>query len=247
MSNTIHDMGGMQGFGPIVREDDEPVFHEPWEGRFWGTRQAIVRSGRLKLRPGENRGIIESMGPVEYLTTSYYGRFLHSTVDRILANGIITAEELDARTAEYFANADLPVPRRLDPEAAAAVRRSITVAPDSRPAAGEPRYRAGQAVRARNLNWPGHNRLPRYVRGRQGVIERVNGWYDIEDDNADRLGRNPQPLYTVGFDGRELWGPEAEPNLSVYLELWEGYLEPIEGGTTQPSGAEGGTTREAKR
>jgi nitrile hydratase len=226
MSNTIHDMGGMHGFGPVVREDDEPVFHEPWEGRFWGTRQAVVRSGLLKLRPGENRGIIEQMGAVPYLTTSYYARFLHSTVDRILAHGLITAEELDRRTAEYLANPDLPVPRRQDPEAAAFVRKSLTFAPHPKPATGEPRFEAGQAVVARNLNWDGHNRLPRYVRGRRGTIERVNGWYEIEDDHADRLGRNPQPVYTVGFAGRELWGPDAEPNLRVYLELWEGYLEP---------------------
>jgi nitrile hydratase len=81
-------------------------------------------------------------------------------------------------------------------------------------------------VFARNLHWAGHNRLPRYVRGRRGTVERVNGWYDIEDDQADRLGRNPQPLYTVAFDGSELWGAEAEPNTRVYLELWEGYLAP---------------------
>jgi nitrile hydratase len=224
MSNTIHDMGGMHGFGPIVREADEPVFHEPWEGRFWGTRQAVVRSGRLKLRPGENRHIIETMGAVEYLTTSYYARFLHSTIDRILAHGLVTAEELDARTSEYLANPDLPVPQRRDPEAAAAVRGSLMTAPHPRPAGGEPLFRAGQAVTARNLNWEGHNRLPRYVRGRRGIVERVNGWYEIEDDHADRLGRNPQPVYTVGFDGQELWGPAAEPNLRVSLELWEGYL-----------------------
>ena len=230
MSNTIHDMGGMHGFGPIVREDNEPVFHDPWEGRFWGTRQAVVRSGRLKLRPGENRGIIETMGALPYLTTSYYARFLHSTVDRILAHGLITAEELDAKTAAYLADPDLPVPRRQDPEAAAGVLASLTTAPLPKAADGEPRFAAGQAVIARNLNWEGHNRLPRYIRGRRGSVERVNAWYTIEDDHADRLGRNPQPVYTVGFDGVELWGPDAEPNSRVYLEMWEGYLEPADSG-----------------
>jgi nitrile hydratase len=124
------------------------------------------------------------------------------------------------------AHPDAPFPRREDPAAAEAARASLAISPQPKPPAGEPVFASGQAVRARNLNWEGHNRLPRYVRGRTGIVERVNGWYVIEDDHAERLGRNPQPVYTVGFDGRELWGPDVEPNQRVYLELWEGYLEP---------------------
>jgi nitrile hydratase len=225
MTNTIHDMGGMQGFGPVVREEDEPVFHEPWEGRLWGMRQAVIRSGKLKLRPGENRGIIETMGALAYLTTPYYERFLHSTIDRIVAHGLLTQEEIDERTAAFVADAGTAMPTSFDRAAAEAARASLYVAPYPRPASGEPVLQAGQAVRARNLNWDGHNRLPRYVRGRLGIVERVNGWYVIEDDHAERLGRNPQPVYTVRFDGTEIWGPDSEPNLRVYVELWEGYLE----------------------
>jgi nitrile hydratase len=190
-------------------------------------RQAVIRSGKLKLRPGENRYIIETMGPVAYLTTPYYERFLHSTIDRMVAHGLFTQEEIDARTADYLANPAAPLPRRDDPAAAAAARASLAVAPYPRPASGDPLFAAGDAVRARNLNWEGHNRLPRYVRGRAGIVERVNGWYVIEDDHAERLGRNPQPVYTVYFEGTEIWGPDGEPNLKVYLELWEGYLEPV--------------------
>lgn len=232
MNNTIHDMGGMHGFGAVDTHDDLQGrgFHEAWEGRLWGMRQAVIRSGKLKLRPGENRGIIETMGNAAYLETPYYERFLRSTIDRMVAHGLFTQDEIDAKTAEIEANPDLPLPRTEDPAAAAASRASLANAPWPKPAAGEPVFEAGQAVRARNLNWPGHNRLPRYVRGRTGIVERVNGWYVIEDDHAERLGRNPQPVYTVGFDGREIWGPDAEPNLRVYLELWEGYLEPAGSG-----------------
>lgn len=231
MSNTIHDMGGMHGFGAVETHDDlgGRGFHEPWEGRLWGMRQAVIRSGKLKLRPGENRGIIETMGAVRYLTTGYYERFLQSTIDRMVAHGLFSQAEIDARTAEIEANPTMALPRRLDPAAAAAARASLFTSPFPKPAGGEPQFAAGQRVRARNLNWDGHNRLPRYVRGREGVIERVNGWYIIEDDHAERLGRNPQPVYTVGFAGRDLWGPDSEPGLLVYLELWEGYLEPAVG------------------
>lgn len=231
MSNTIHDMGGMHGFGAVEVQDDlgGRGFHESWEGRLWGLRQAVIRSGKLKLRPGENRGIIETMGNAEYLATPYYERFLRSTIDRMVAHGLISQEEIDARTAAILADPAAPLPRTANPEAAAASRASLSNAPFPKPATGEPVFAAGQVVRARNLNWEGHNRLPRYVRGRAGIIERVNGWYVIEDDHAERLGRNPQPVYTVGFDGREIWGPDSEPNLRVYLEFWEGYLELAEG------------------
>ena len=238
MSNTIHDMGGMHGFGPVEPEPPGPVFHEAWEGRLWGMRQAVIRSGKLKLRPGENRGIIETMGNAAYLQTPAFERFLRSTIDRMVAHGLFTQAEIDARTAAIQADPAAPLPRTQDPEAAAAARASLANAPWPKPASGEPVFEAGQAVRARNLNWEGHNRLPRYVRGRTGIVERVNGWYVIEDDHAERLGRNPQPVYTVGFDGREIWGPDAEPNLRVYLELWEGYLEPAELGAEAAFGAE---------
>lgn len=238
MANTIHDMGGMHGFGPVDTHDDPETFHHAWEGRLWGMRQALIRSGKLRMRPGENRGVIEAMGAVEYLTTPYYERFLHSTMDRIVAHGLLTRAELDAAIARYEADPDAPVPRRLDPEAAATARASLMIGPRPKTPDGEPAFAAGDRVRARNLNWDGHNRLPRYVRGHVGVVERVNGWYVIEDDHADRLGRNPQPVYTVAFDGLELWGPGGEPNLRVHVELWEGYLEPADDPEPGPSPAE---------
>lgn len=225
MANTIHDLGGMHGFGPVVREDEPYVFEHAWEGRLWGMRQALIRSGKLRMRPGENRGVIEAMGAVEYLTTPYYERFLHSTLDRIVAHGLLDGDELAAAIERYVADPDAPLPRRLDPEAAAAARASLMVGPRPKAPAGDPVFAPGDVVVARNLNWDGHNRLPRYVRGHRGRVERVNGWYLIEDDHAERLGRNPQPVYTVGFDGEELWGRGGEPSLRVYVELWEGYLK----------------------
>lgn len=227
MGNTIHDLGGMHGFGPVEPEPEGgPVFRQAWEGRLWGMRQAVIRSGKLRQRPGENRGVIESMGAVEYLTTPYYERFLRSTIDRMVAHGLFTAGEIDAWTERLRSNPAAELPRRLDPEAAAAARASLRTAPHPRPAAGDPRFAVGDAVVARNLNWPGHNRLPRYVRGRRGIVERVDGWYVVEDDHADRLGRDPQPVYTVAFAGAELWGPGSEPGLVVHVELFEGYLDP---------------------
>jgi nitrile hydratase len=83
-------------------------------------------------------------------------------------------------------------------------------------------------VRARNLHPVGHTRLPRYARGRQGVIERDYGVFGFQDTDADghRLGPKPQHVYSVRFAARELWGEQASPQDSVYIDLWEDYLEP---------------------
>jgi nitrile hydratase subunit beta len=89
------------------------------------------------------------------------------------------------------------------------------------------RFKAGDTVRAKNINPLTHTRLPRYVRGHQGTIERVIGCHVFPDSNAQGAGENPQWLYTVRFDGRELWGADGDPSVSVSVDAWEPYLEPL--------------------
>ena len=83
----------------------------------------------------------------------------------------------------------------------------------------------GNTVRARNINPPGHTRLPRYARGRTGTISRSHGCHVFPDTNAHRKGEQPQWLYSVKFAARELWG-DTSPDLDdVFIDLWESYLE----------------------
>jgi nitrile hydratase subunit beta len=89
------------------------------------------------------------------------------------------------------------------------------------------RFKPGDRVRARNLHPVGHTRLPRYVRSRCGVIERHHGGFVFADTRAHGLGDQPQHLYSVRFEARELWGPQAPPHDALYLDLWESYLEPV--------------------
>lgn len=225
--NGVHDIGGMHGFGPVRVEKDEPVFQEAWEGRVWGML------AQLRALPGEAprsmRPIIERMEPVRYLTASYYERFLHVVEQRALANGFLTQEELDGRTQEFRNHPDTAVPRRVDPEALQRVLALRKRQNHPEPDGPAPRFQAGDAVMARNINPEGHTRLPRYIRGKRGTVVRVNGWYAIQDEETDGLGPDPQTVYTVRFDGREVWGQAAEPNLSVCVEMWEGYLDPSPG------------------
>jgi nitrile hydratase len=98
--------------------------------------------------------------------------------------------------------------------------------PTERETSSAARFKAGDRVRMKNINPPTHTRLPRYVRGRLGTIERVIGCHVFPDSNAQGAGENPQWLYTVRFDGRELWGADGDPSLMVSVDAWEPYLLP---------------------
>jgi len=111
----------------------------------------------------------------------------------------------------------LPGPTSLQP-----VTRGSFARPPQKPA----RFKPGDRVRTKNIHPKTHTRLPRYARGRVGVIEALRGCHVFPDTVAIGKGEDPQWLYTVLFDGRELWGDNAEPSLKVSIEAFEPYLEP---------------------
>src|SRR5437868_7918819 len=164
--NGIHDMGGMHGFGPVVREEHEPVFHEPWEGRVYGML-GRARAIMPPAYPGDNRGYIEAIPPQTYLEMSYYERLMEAIVQRAIGAGVITAAELEARIAQFAANPSLQVPKREDPEVVREVRARLTTQLRPEDEGRAPRFKAGDAVQAINVNRTGHNRLPRYIRGKR--------------------------------------------------------------------------------
>ena len=219
--NGIHDMVGMHGFGPVEREEDEPVFHSPWEGRVLGMR---------RLLPGLSGGRfgVESLDPVVYLTSSYYEKWMRATVNALIEKGLLTAEELDAKTEFYREHPEAMVPRREDPERLAQVRqRFVSAARTARRDDVDipPRFKVGDAVRTRNIHPLGHTRLPRYVRGKQGVVAIYQGVQEFQDTVPGDPDPPPQPLYNVRFDAAELWGTSAEANQTLYIDMWESYLD----------------------
>ena len=98
--------------------------------------------------------------------------------------------------------------------------------PYDRPAPAPAKFRVGDKVRARNMHPKTHTRLPRYVRGHVGEVVRIVGCHVFPDSNAVGAGEDPHWLYTVRFDGRELWGADSDPTVKVSVEAWEPYLEP---------------------
>jgi nitrile hydratase len=214
--NGIHDMGGMHGMGPISHPPNEPVFHEPWEGRAWGILFALAPWGRGRW--GSIRYELEHTPPADYLRVSYYERWFTVVVNRLLRSDLITPAELAAGKAD---------PSRPAPAQLSAPPRPLSAPAARVDAPAKAAFKLGQRVRARNIQPEGHTRLPRYTRGKAGTVIRLNGAFALQDTDAKGLwlsGR-PQQVYTVRFASRELWGSQSSPRDAIYVDLWEDYLE----------------------
>ena len=211
--NGVHDMGGMGGMGPIEPEPNEPVFHEPWEGRVYAIVRRIGRWGRGR-NWGSFRFTLESIPAADYLRMSYYERWFTGLVNRLLRSNLVTEAELESGKADP----NLPRPV-LHPASTSSARPNVPV---------NPRFRPEQRVRARNMHPRGHTRLPRYTRGKHGIVVRDHGVFALQDTdtNGQRLGDRPQHVYLVRFSARELWGDRGSAREAVYVDLWEDYLEP---------------------
>ncbi len=219
----IHDMGGMHGFGPIVREENEPIFHHWWESRVLAI--AVVTPVAV---PGGSRNNIENMDPAHYLSSSYYEKWLYSRVKGLIDAGVLTAEELETRMALFRKNPNAKTPLHPNPDAVRAkFERSRRAEPRAEKLDIPPRFSRGDRVSARNLHPSGHTRLPRYVRGKAGEVDAFYGIHNLQDSVLPSgCGHRRQPLYAVRFEASELWGESAESKSAVYLDMWESYLEP---------------------
>jgi nitrile hydratase subunit beta len=217
--NGAQDLGGMMGFGPVEPEPNEPWFHADWERRAFGLTLAMGATGTWNLDMG--RHARESLHPADYLMSSYYEIWTKGLEKQVLANGLLSTEEL---SCGHALSAPAPVKRVLHAnEVAAGLRRG---GPADRPAEAPARFALGDSVSTRTMNPSGHTRLPRYARSKGGLIEAVRGVFMFPDTNAHGRGECPQWLYTVAFSGQELWGPEADPSVVVSIDAWESYLEP---------------------
>ena len=217
MTNSVHDMGGMHGFGPVVAEPSEPPFHETWEGRVLAMQRAMGYIGLWTIDGG--RSSLENLAPLTYLAASYYERWFLGLERRLVAHGLVGEDEL---AASRSLRPGTRLNRKMSLEDANANR----YARFDRPAPAPARFKPGDAVRTRNINPATHTRLPRYARGKLGTVEAVRGCHVYPDSAAIGAGDNPQWLYTVVFSARELWGEEADPKVTVSIDAFEPYLSP---------------------
>ena len=223
--NGVHDMGGMHGFGRIPREENEPVFHASWEGRMFGMLLNLGRHGVHD--PDGLRAALENMEPAQYLGSSYFERWLLITEKALLEKGFLTQEELDSKLKEIQELSDIAVARSEDLLLKEGILGAVyNRTPCHRDVGIVPRFKVGDSVRVRNVHPRGHTRLPRYIRGKTGVIARFHGVHDFHDVLPQGTAAQPQPVYNLRFQASELWGDSAEPNESLHIDLWESYLEP---------------------
>jgi nitrile hydratase len=227
--NSTHDVGGMHGFGPVVREENEPVFHDEWEKGVFAANIALIVQGVMgPVDP--YRHAVERMGNVRYLSTSYYEHWLAAMRILLAEHGLVSEEEMAARIAavrenpEAFSRPAASGPDELSKLMELAVAHG---APTVRETGQQPRFAVGDTVVTRKKNPHGHTRLPRYARGRRGKVILHHGAHVLPDTSAHGLGECPEPLYTVRFEGSELWGEDAEARDAVHIDLWESYLMPV--------------------
>jgi len=201
----IHDLGGMQGFGRVVAEEDEPFFHHDWERRVFGIASSLFP----RLAGGEYRHAIERMDPAHYLASSYYEHWLSGAETLLVEKGMVTVDELAAKGARPVLGAPVAATAHPPPPVAGPV----------------PRHQPGDRVRVKNMHPAGHTRCPRYVRGRNGTVVRVEGTFNLDDVTAHGGEPRKEPVYVVRFDARDLWGSDSDADHALYIEMWESYLE----------------------
>jgi nitrile hydratase len=211
--NGIHDMGGMQDMGLIRPGENSGVFHHTWERRTYALFNAVDTQWPTR------RHLIESIPPADYLRMSYYERWLSALEQLVIQAGMLTRAEINSgqmtgdRNQRWHVLGATEVSTWIRPDSAASNQPTPTA-----------RFQVGQRVRAQNINPVGHTRLPRYARGKTGTIERDCGVDALPDALVE--GREDwQHLYSVRFAARDLWGNLADRSDSVYLDLWEEYLE----------------------
>ena len=216
--NSVHDMGGMHGMGPVEIEKNEPVFHSEWEARVHALNLACSFHRKWNIDMGRHSR--ERIPPAEYLAFSYYEKWLRGLEMLLVENGLVTAKELETGRAGSKGSAASALRA---PEVAGFLRVRRLARLDDKIAA---KFKPGERVLTRNDHPIGHTRLPRYARGRRGVIDRDHGVFIFPDTHAMTRDRKPQHCYSVRFAARELWGQRASERDGVYLDLWDDHLDP---------------------
>jgi nitrile hydratase len=216
--NGVHDMGGMHGFGKVAPDGDGLPFHASWEARVLAMQRALRFASAWNI--DMSRDAIERQPPQRYLAASYYERWLMGMETNAVEKGLIDPDEIAAGHALRAGKPLAHVMTKGD------LGQPLTRGSFSRAPPRDARFKPGDRVRTRNINPATHTRLPRYARGREGLIEAVRGCHVFPDAVTTGRGEDPQWLYTVAFDARQLWGANADPTLTVSVEAFEPYLEP---------------------
>ena len=206
--DSAHDLGGRQGFGPVVMEPYERHYHARWEAATRLLFRVILPRSLPNGSDGALRHAIERMDAVRYLTSSYYERWVTAAATLAVESGIVTHAELEGRAGGGYP-----------------LSRPVTAETITDPPAGSARFTVGDRVRVRGWHPRGHTRCPWYIRGHVGVVTRCDGIFSLPDVEAHSKHRVREPTYSVCFDANALWN-DGQAGVTVNVDLWDSYLEP---------------------
>ena len=216
--NSGHDLGGMMGFGPIENDPSDPNFHADWEQRVFALTLAVGATGSWSI--DTSRHARESLPPHHYLSSSYYRIWLDGLEKLMLNAELVNEQEIEAgkqsvpaKAVKNVLTADKVMPAMM------------SGSPYDRESQTAQQFAVGETVKAKNMHPQTHTRIPRYVRGKTGVVDMIHGCHVFPDSNAQGLGEDPQWLYRVKFTASEIWGDEHSSKDMIFVDLWEPYLE----------------------
>ncbi|MCD8505124.1 MAG: nitrile hydratase subunit beta [Burkholderiaceae bacterium] len=213
--NNVHDMGGMQGYGPVEIDEPGVVFHHDWERHAFALTVAVNTAGQWNI--DQSRAVRESLPPLQYLSNSYYQIWVDALQKQLLQTGMVSLQELQSGQA---AGPGLPGVKALNAEQLPAAL--LKGWPSERQTTAPARFKLGQRVRTIEAHPKTHTRLPGYCRDKEGVITGLHGMHVFPDKNA--IGPDePQWMYTVEFSAQEIWGEDTTAS-SICLNCWEPYL-----------------------
>lgn len=218
--DSIHDLGGMQGFGPIPIASGDKGFAElqEWEQRMWGLARSGIAHG---VTIDWFRHGLERMVPSDYLSFAYFNKWCANYFMLMIDHGSITMD--DVKRGHLLNTEPAADVKTVDDILAANAKGDISFEVDD---GKTPAFAIGQAVRTLRLPpKAAHTRLPRYARDVEGRILSCHGSHAQPELGAQGL-KGGEPLYTVAISARELWGEEGDPRDEVTLDLWESYLVP---------------------
>lgn len=221
--NGVHDLGGMHCFGEVPMDD--ALFHDDWERIVFAVSRLFSFEAGLEV--DEKRYAIEQLDPEDYLRLPYFGRWLLADEALCIEKGLLEEEEIKERLAE-IKSGEYDLPEREDPELARQARERFEADRFSKIEDDhEPAFEPGDEVIVKNRHPAGHYRAPRYTRRASGIIRRHHGAFPLADAAA-RGETVPEPVYSVEFTLRELWGPDHAETDTLRIDMWESYIEPDE-------------------
>jgi nitrile hydratase subunit beta len=214
----VHDLGGREGFGPILGKVDDKVIHADWEIRDFAIKQSSAAGASWTI--DWFRHCRELADPIDYLTRPYYDQWLTTVAAQMIDEGYLTLDEIKSGASTFAPKPGVPPATPETARAFVRTPRSFAVSVNT-----PPHFADGYKVRCRLDGGAGHTRLPGYVRGRAGVVHAHHGGHVLADASA-RGEKRGEHLYTVGFASADLWPEAKESGDRVFVDLWESYLEP---------------------